>query len=321
MVKLGAPIVISRKAVPRKAAVRKIAAKKDTPKPKRKSSFKRDARIEVDLGPGGSPWGQTLWRDIAFGCGKRAALRKQHPGLDMSEPLGVGIIFHALVAHYLVCDDPDFECSKVDYISQEYEEEHRIIAERTFECFREEYPVQTFGTIIGTEIPLPDDELERTALEAEFEMPGISARLDCVVKLSTADCKRYNKLFDMNLKPGNYIIDWKGASAPSNWAAQKYYLDLQPKLYQHMWNIVHPKQQVKGAIIFMVQRMNPNKHEFKSHVIFIQPLNLKDKKMIARFIVESIRNYPDYDRRANLDRCADYGKTCAFLVAGVCDRT
>jgi len=316
-------------------------------------------KIIVNLGSG-TPWGQSFWRKIAFGCARQGLLnRQQHElvRLGKREParpsdirLETGNVGHGFVETYLTITKKrrNFKLNECVFRPWEPSPAAVDVAWRTFQAFRLAYRPEVFGPIVGTEyllpfpckevclkakrgqprkrkckLHLPDQEVQ---LANTFGLPYFTAAIDLITKVSTAaDIRRYKKMFDVKVVKGLTMHDWKFVKSASRWTAEKYYNDIQPRIYERAWNACHPAdRQIANVLFHLIEKLDNDNKEFLMYTIRIPTIRPVDLAQIELFGERAIFNWdPDpriLARNANIERCNDWNRPCEFQVDGSCPR-
>jgi len=259
---------------------------------------------------GGSGTGISYWRELALGCARRAQLRQEEDeqqNRHLSGSLGTGTILHALMAAYY--SGKATSVVKIGFTEgTTYDEEARIEAERLFSAYRVEHKPDEFGEVIGVEV----DISESPAVEVAVGIAPFTARLDLVVKMDAATCRRLSYLGQ--LQPGIYIVDHKTTAYMTAASYERYARDLQFIAYQVAYNAMCSPSTCKGLIVNVLTKTKTP----EVVRILVPPPTTVDRAILA--VVTNQARQKRTSNAPNPDRCFDYNSVCPFLTNGRCFR-
>jgi len=264
--------------------------------------------IDVDFESGGSGQGCT-WHKTASECPRR--LNLQQAARKRAEESEVpckrnweamfdadkGTVFHRLAEMYhgrnWVRPDQALEVPEPG-AKPAFDEGIRL-----FNGYREHFPIEYWGQVIGTEVHLPIDATDTEVLSritAKLGYP-LPVKIDLVVRLSELDVGRIERdCADCGLVlngPGIYLLDHKTKGQKPNY--NQYKSSVQGQAYQIVYNAIQPHgEECKGMIFNFVvahkelRRRDVNKNKGRSFFqLYTRTPSDKDCEVIGSWILSS----------------------------------
>lgn len=255
-----------------------------------------------------SPFGLGYW-DTVLECARKAQLDKQHPpdpDTPLPKALEIGILYHLFLELYF-SETKDFECSRIQ-IRSVHSADARAEAEKLFRAFRVRYKNSDFGRIIACEKTYTE---EINALGAgSYSDPPLEFTIkpDLVTKVTKTTTAKLKKLDRIVLTPGYWLWDWKTAGFVDGKLRYFYEHGLRAFAYQIVWNMLHPKQALQGAVFHVVTKTNP----VKFVPMVIRKPTVHDRKRFESYLYSAADTLGTYglDRETNPSACVTWRETC-----------
>lgn len=276
----------------------------------------------LQIQAGGTLWGQSLWRDLVYGCPRRALLGRIKTGprkaLSGDVNLDVGSVYHHLRNLYHTTKETIAldELVITDETDEEIPEWVREPAVRMFRAYRAEHRPNALGRIIGSEIYLPGDAKQTRALR-KLGFPEYTCQIDLVIKITAKDVTRIRRDRKIRVTPGYWLDDIKTMAYYNAARVEQLFHSLQFKIYMLAFQAAYPDRKIKGLIIDMATKTK--EPSFPAHTV--PPPTPADRKIISRFATLATeawdawggRDFDPQDAPPNPDRCFDYNRRCKYF--------
>ncbi len=251
-----------------------------------------------------TPHGISYWRDLAYGCAKRALLKKESASSSPAESSGsryaeIGSFYHYFRALYE--QQESFECNDVIRLDPGLGLEPALdTAIAMFRAWRGRHKPGYFGEPLAVEDLIPDCEATRKATA----LPNFTCRPDLVTYMSARVAKKFA------VAPGYWLIDYKTCASANEFSARQYINSLQLIAYEEAWNATHPGMDIQGKIVQLCERGG----KFQTYDLVLGPNGAVQKKMLRALAVRVGLTLTNKSLQvANPERCYDYGHKCQYL--------
>lgn len=274
----------------------------------------------------GTSRGVSYWSE-AIMCGRKRNLiqlhREVHAANEGSDVLTVGTYYHWLHEQWANGRLPEeFEIAVAEIQDAEWSE-----ALRLFNFYRQNRPLDYFGTIVGSEVTFPIDD-EHRKLIADFmgmesDDPDVpTGQADRLVYMSAEDCERVETDYEITLRgPGLYIHDHKtcGARKSIEGIRADWTDTVQALAYPVLYNLAPSRLgRVKGMIFDGIVK-HRNLDQARSFQVAFAPYSEENDEIVKAAILEA--RYQRDRNVANPYACySKFGKPCGFLENGLCPR-
>jgi hypothetical protein len=253
-----------------------------------------------------------IHRDInAATCGRRAHLDAVVGGEEgFSEDRDVGTVGHALLARYHTGQDIDIPRPDLAADWDISDPLYNILREawRMFDFYSGVVAPDGWGRVLAAEQllvgQLPDGTRKTGQADLVVEIP--QGAHDTPVFLRTG----------LPLSGGVYLVDHKFKTRKDSNVHLRYAFDLQPKLYQYLYEKTTGVRPA-GFIINMLVRhkkLTPD----SMVAILVDPPTDEEIEQLTRFV--NLAGRRRLEAAPNLAACFNYGRACPHLLSGACDR-
>lgn len=264
------------------------------------------------------------YHEVAANCGRRRYLTQMHPNTDTREEdenLRTGTYYHALQEMWRNGGLP----AGVALDVSEIQDAEWAEAARLFDWYRGYWDLNFWGTMVGTEVPLPTNEAHKERVREFFGHDEVTGAVDLIVMMNEADVARVEADRGVTLRgPGLYFIDYKTSkSRKSDDTARADYTEtMQSMTYPVLWNLAGGEQ-VKGMIFDVIikhaalRRVQEGKNgaSIQTFVAYPQP---NHSSIVKNSINRALRERDSAE--ANAYACYYKGQPCPFLTKGLCGR-
>lgn len=209
--------------------------------------------MQYELG-GGTSRGISYYKTV-LKCARKAILdekvRSETELVSLgSGALAVGSLFHAFMElHYR---DNLSEFQGVEFVGKSVDEKAVIEALRLAYAYTDHFKGERLGKVIEVESEYPVDNYQAGIICGAVGIEPYTFKLDMVVKLTKADCKRFEKTRDLVLEPGYYLWDHKTERGRSQTMVDRFMNSLQFTAYQIAWQAINPKLKLKGLLVNII---------------------------------------------------------------------
>jgi hypothetical protein len=260
------------------------------------------------------------WHQRTILCPKRQVLDNELGSSPQTKEMYIGTLYHAYheIAGRLRTDR--FNTEAVIFVDENEEritppEEVRLAAEHLFRNYRLLYPWDTLGKPIAIEVTC---ELEASFFDPAFRGEKLTGRLDRVVQIHVQHALRLKRLRGVDVKPGFYVVDYKTDGSWQNAAAHAKHLhNLQPLVYQILWNEAHPEMRLNGALIDVAHK-RPQPPVYS--LLQIGSAGEDALRMVSAMLKLSQRLRSSSEPLANPFACFSGYQPCPHLVTERCPR-
>lgn len=267
---------------------------------------------------GGSGTGNSYWKGW-LECPKAALYREQNSGIDFSNSvMRVGTVIHAL------CQIQEESGKHVDTSSAigTSQSPSSDLAEgiRVFRQYRTICPPGFWGTPVSIEEILGASEEDVKAVRKYFNFPAeVTIKPDLITKVDSITAQRLKSKLKITVRPGIYLLDYKTvAGIPSN--TDSYFHALQFKLYQLIWNLLRPEQELSGALVAFISRAKTVRVEG----LVIPKVTPTDVKIVTTFLHGAYearqKAYDAQDDNLPIPVKNTYCHNCPWFQRGDCER-
>lgn len=259
------------------------------------------------------------------------------PNLDETQPdedsgyfAHVGVLFHKLCELY-------YQDRLKDVIFEFAGDSEPVAwteAIRLFNYYRTQFKNTEFK-VIGTEMPF------RFESNPTFGVPLFTGRFDLMAEITAEHLQslRERRAIPL-LYPGAYVLDHKVKWRRNSKAAEEWDYLIQLWLYMMAWDLLHPENPCRGAIVNVVYAYKQHKHEpgkgtarcsagkicdgggAKAETFFVRPPGPQRREIARNFLKTANKLQTMLGYRANTEECFRFtGRVCQFhpSVGGPCD--
>lgn len=276
--------------------------------------------------PTGTPHGITTALELAWGCGRKAQLKKIHqeeseiddnPRRSKPSPTLTGTFGHALLENYFGQLLDGYEPPEIyDWI-----QETQVgglagpslrQAARCFMFFRAQFQPDIFGRPIAIE--------EEISIEEEWGfLAPFTMRLDLATRITKKHVLNLAK-HHCDVEPGIWLVDHKFLGNFSGHTYSKYAKDMQGQMYLRAYNYNQPKaRQAKGLIYNIITKTtSPSFHQ-----VVVREDPIADKILGNLTAACYSKGWPiteENNYACNPRECDAWFEECRFLTANLCKR-
>lgn len=261
---------------------------------------------KIHIVQGGTEFGIHAYRDWNM-CGRMAALKQEARGMAQSSSgnLLVGTYAHNLLAFWFqggeipdsdIRDSLDIESPEIDPFDHPGEW-HKALA--LVEDFTSQNTRNVFGNVIAAEMQF------RTYIAGA----PFTGQIDLLTQVEEP-----SRISGYDVEPGHYIVDHKTAAAMNGDLIDRYLNDLQ---FTGYWLGLSQTQNIQAQGTFVNVMVKTRIPQYR--VILVPPPSETEIRALENLICRA-KNIDQDD--TNPAACeGPYGKLCAFLLNGKCDRT
>lgn len=275
-----------------------------------------------------SPSGNSYWSQFQDGCPYQRVLNKRYETLlkemelddDDLSATSIGSAFHKILEHYYrgTLNEVAFDQNNVSVAE----------ALRVFGAYRLRFPVQEFGTVVGTEYSFGFDTPPEGS-PAPYSPVGVvpfTGRIDMVVNIQDdAQIEWLSSPHGRNIpvsKKGIYLLDHKTMGQRRQTVEMEFLNSFQFHAYMMCWDTIYGATQgfCNGMIAnCVVRHKTMNERSFFS--VFVPPPTPNQQLAVrAHFqMAKSLRDTYGDDYK-NRSKCFAWGRVCPHFRSGACDR-
>jgi len=272
---------------------------------------------------GASPSGLSYWNQFQSGCPHQRKLDKECEDAlkalqivtedDEAAAVDIGAAFHKILEHYY---GGTFDTVAFDSTNPAVGE-----ALRLFAGYRERFPREEFGKVVGCEVDF-------AFLESDNYSPvGVrpfTGRIDMVVEVGVENLPALNDFSKRNLglpKGGVYLMDTKTMGARRRNLEIEYQNSLQFHAYQMCWNTLHADTPALGMIVNGVVR-HKRLTDSSFFSVFVPPPTPAQQEAVRQHLqlAQRLRDAMGEDYK-NRNYCFSWGRVCPHFQTGACDRS
>lgn len=277
---------------------------------------------------GGSPAGLSFYNKWAE-CPKRANLDAQAKACGEktssdTDATSVGSILHHYLEYYysgsighedVVIEYADASgFTDVEIANQE--------AQRLFVAYRQKFPREEAGFVLGVEKELPDPKSEfiEQCQQAVKDLLGVefTCRLDLITDIDETTAAQMQLTRGIDIEPGVWLWDHKSADAERGNASTLWEADHQMTGIYYLWNLLMPPTcRAKGVLVNTIYKTKVPK--FRTYVVRPTGVQLDALRNYLKGI-QAIKEHPVLNNWANANKQCFFPKTCHWYMVGKCFR-
>jgi len=196
-------------------------------------------------------------------------------------------------------------------------EEAMAEAQRLFSWYSGNFPVDAWGTVLGTEVQLPRNDDEKAKLSGYFGVE-FTLRPDLVTLVEPEHLAKIERRTGLQLKPGVYIIDHKTKGRKDPDMHLSYPNSPQFQTYPLAWDLLNPETPCEGIIANVL--VTHKKLELGQSNCAVFAPKLAESRRQALF--DWLQNADALAKTGFANRAACFIRgTCPRLLDGSCDQS